>query len=186
MKKLYILLLLLPILSKAQITLNPTGATRTMIPGITLINNSTTETALLTVPDTVKANTLVGKPYKFMLLCKITTPAVSIPTLTIRIKFGSQVLTLFNGISLLGSQTTQPFVVEGYIFPITNSTQLVWARINQTPGTALTLNSTNTSLTSDWTAALTSQNLFNITAQWGGFTLGTAVLQSNVFYRYDF
>lgn len=186
MKKLYILLLILPILSKAQITLNPTGATRTMIPGITLINNSTAETSLLTVPDTIKANTLTGKPYKFMLLCKITTPAVSIPTLTIRIKFGSQVLNLFNGISLLGSQTTQPFIVEGYIFPITNSTQLVWARINQTPGTALTLNSTNTSLTSDWTASLTSQNLFNITAQWGGFTLGNAVLQSNVFYRYDF
>lgn len=176
----------MPLFVKAQITLNPTGATRTMIPGITLLNNNTTETSLMTVPDTIKANTLSGKPYKFMMLCKITTPAVSIPTLTIRIKFGSQTLTLLNNISLLGSQSTQPFIIEGFVFPITSTTQLIWAKINQTPGTALTLNSTNTALVSDWTANLSSQNLFNITAQWGGVTLGTAVLQSNVFYRYDF
>lgn len=187
MKKLLLILaLVLPFLVKAQVTLNPTGANRLMIPGITLLNNNLTETSILTLPDTVKANTLSARPYKFMLFCRLTTPSISIPTLTVRIKLGNQTLTLFNAISLLGNQTTQPFIIEGYILPITTTTQLIWAKINQSPGTALTISSANTSLMSNWTADLTTQNLFNITAQWGGFSLGTAVLESAAFYRYDF
>lgn len=188
MKKLLLLLLLIGSLGGyAQMrTVNPTGANLVMAPNVTLLNNSTTETNLLIAPDTLKANTLVAKPYRFILLCQITTPAISIPTLTIRVKLGAQVLTLFNNISLLGSQTTQPFVIEGFVFPIGTNNQIVWCRINQTPGTTLSISSGNTSLTTNWTANLATQNLFNITAQWGGITLGTAVLTSSVFYRFDY
>jgi len=188
MKKILLLIsLLIPLLGSSQILLTPTGSTRVMIPGVTISNTSATETSLMSNPDTLKANTLLGRPYKFMIMCKATTPAVSVPTLTITLKLGTQSMVVFNAISLVGSQTSQPFVIEGYIFPISATSQLIMITINQTPGSVLTMTSANTTISTNWTANSAITNLFNVTAQWGGFTtLGTASLQSLVFYRYDY
>lgn len=189
MKKMLLFLALIPLIGFAQnsISINPIGATKSITPLVTITNTSTTQINLLTSPDVVLANTLVPfRPYKFMLLCRITTPLVSIPTLTIRVKFGAQELVLVNGVSLAGSQTAQPFIIEGYILPTSTTTQIAYVRIDQNPGTALTLTNGNTTLLGNWTANLAINNDFQVTAQWGGFTLGTATLQSLWFYRPDF
>lgn len=189
MRKLLLLIAFIPVLcfGQSQISINPTGATKSVVPGITITNTNLTETSLMSSTEVIPANTLVPyRPYRFMMLCRINTPLVSIPTLTIKVKLGTQILTLVNGVSLAGSQTNQPFIIEGYILPTSATTQISYVRIDQNPGTALTLTNGNTTLLGNWTANLAVDNTFDITATWGGFTLGTANLTSIWFYRPDF
>lgn len=190
MKRFFILATLLCVsyFSYSQISLTPAGTNKVYAPLVTVSNQNTNAISLLGTNkrDTVKANTFINpsRPYRFRLLCTITTPLLSIPTLTIGIKFGSATLNVMSGTGLIGSLNTVPFVIEGIIYPITPTSQYVYATVTQTNGTVANLSLTNSEQFAIWSLSTTSDLLFDITATYGGLTvLGNTQLTSRVFER---
>lgn len=192
MKKL-LLLLLFPICLHAQTVtqrlLTPVGAVVSFGPNVTLLNNTGTETSLIgAVKDTIQANTLVPyRPYRFELNCILTTPALSLPTLTLKVKLGSNVIAMVTATTVSAGQTNAGVRIRGTLLATSTGTQVALTEIIQPNGNVIPLTNSNSNFYTQLTTDMTVPQTLDITAQWGGLiVLGTASIKSVNFYRSDF
>lgn len=193
MKKLLYLIILFPTLSFAQggnlgfPLLTPTGAVVSFNPNITISSATTTETSLLgAIKDTIKANTLVpNRPYRFEMYCVATTPAVSLPSLTLKVKLGSNVVAIVNSTSVLGGLTNAGIRIRGVILATSATTQTVLTEIVQPNGGVVNISNTNSTFYTTMTTDMTQNQILDVTSQWGGLT-GVATIKSVLYYRPDF
>jgi len=140
------------------------------------ITNTTAETSLIsaTLPAGIMG---LARALEFVCVATITTPLVSIPTLTIRVKFGGSTLTVAAGLSLVASLTNAPILLSGSIANIdATNVQYVYCEVRQSGGlVSQPISIANGSFiqqaafAEDTTAAVT----FSITAQFGGLSATT-------------
>jgi hypothetical protein len=193
MKKILFILLLLPAVCLGQggqlgfPLLTPTGAIVSFNPNINYTSASFAETSLLgAVKDTIKANTLVpNRPYRFEMYCVVTTPAISLPTLALKVKLGSQVVAMVNSTSVLGGLTNAGLRIRGIILATSTTSQTVLCEIIQPNGGILNVGNNNANFYTVLTVDMTQNQILDVTAQWGGLT-GTASIKSVLYYRPDF
>lgn len=192
MKKLLIFLLF-PLCVHAQTVtqrlLTPVGAVVSFGPNITLANNTGTETSLIgAVKDTIQANTLVPyRPYRFELNCILTTPALSLPTLTLKVKLGTNVIAMVSATTVSAGQTNAGVRIRGTLLATSMGTQVALTEIIQPNGNVIPLTNSNSNFYTQLTTDMTVPQTVDITAQWGGLiVLGTASIKSVSFYRADF
>jgi len=172
-----------------QRLLTPTGSVVSFGPNVTLANNTGTETSLLgAVKDTIQANTLVPyRPYRFELNCILTTPALSLPNLTLRIKMGANTIAMVNATTVSAGQTNAGVRIRGTVLATSLTTQVALTEIIQPNGNVIPLTNTNAIFYTTLTTDMTVPQALDITAQWGGLiVLGTASIKSVSFYRADF
>lgn len=165
-------------------SLTSVGKTRSQAPGITL-TNLTTETVIMS--DTVKANTMsTYKEVAFRVDCAVTSLLVT-PNVTVRIRFGSNVITLVSNAGITISQTNSPFVIEGTITNkgATNS-QLVSAQITQNNSTlGLSLSSPINIVRGTMSVNTTVDNLLSVTVQFGSAVTGTSIVVDKWWIKSD-
>lgn len=155
-------------------SLTSVGKTRSQAPGITL-TNLTTESVIMS--DTVKANTMsTYKEVAFRVDCALTSLLVT-PNVTVRIRFGNQVITLLSNAGITLSQTNSPFIIEG---TITNkgdtNSQLVSAQVTQNNATlGLSLTSPINIVRGTMAANTTIDNVLSVTVQFGSAITGTSI-----------
>jgi len=192
MKKLLFLLLLSTSVYAQSITkplLTPVGSVKSFSPNITLLNNTGDETSLLgSVKDTIKPNTLVPyRPYRFEMACIVTTPALSLPNLALKVRLGSNIVAMVNATGVTAGLTNAGIRIRGTILATGISTQVVLTDIIQPNGTILNLTNANGTFYSSLTTDMTQPQALDITAQWSGLiVLGTASIRSIFYYRPDF
>jgi hypothetical protein len=193
MKKILYLLLFLPTICFAQggyLTsplLTPTGAYISFPPNVTVSSASITETSLIgAVKDTIKANTLIpNRPYRFELYAIVTTPAISLPTLSLKVKLGGNTVAMISATSVAGGLTNAGIRIRGIIVATSVNTQLVLTEILQPNGGILAVGNSNANFYSSLTTDMTVPQVLDITAQWGGLT-GVATIKSVLYLRPDF
>ena len=169
--------------------LTPVGSVKSFTPNITLLNNTGVETSLLgSVKDTIKANTLVPyRPYRFELACIVTTPALSLPNLALKIKLGTATVAMVNATGVTGGLTNAGIRIRGTILATGLSTQIVLTEIIQPNGGIINLSNANASFYTETAMNMVNSQALDITAQWSGLIiLGTASIRSVWFYRFDF
>ena len=192
MKKLLFLLLLSTSVYAQSITnplLTPVGAVKSFSPNITLLNNTGDETSMLgSVKDTIRANTLVPfRPYRFEMACIVTTPALSLPNLALKVKLGSTTVAMINATGVNAGLTNAGIRIRGTILATSISTQVVLTEIIQPNGLILNLTNSNSNFYSAITTNMALPQVLDITAQWSGLiVLGTASIRSIWYYRPDF
>lgn len=192
--KITLLILLFPLFALGQggsLTspmLTPVGAVKSFAPNITIPNSNSTETSLLgVVKDTIRANTLIPfRPYRFEMACIVTTPAVSLPTLSIKVKLGSTTVAMISATSVLGGLTNAGIRIRGIILSTGMSSQIVLTEIIQPNGGVITVGNSNATFYSETAVNMSSNQTLDITGQWGGVFLGTASIKSVYYYRPDF
>ena len=142
----------------------PTGLISRIDNPITLAN-STTETTLLSTMIAGSAMTLKNR-LKFNLWCALSTQALVPGTLTIRVKYGSLVLTLGGGaLALLGSAASAPFTMSGRLSNKgTTNSQFCYGELRQASGGLSLLSPINQARSTSAIDSTTDQ-AFSITAQ---------------------
>ena len=192
MKKLIYIFLICPLLCHGQYIkqASATGSKIIRYPNLTITNtlaNVGIEKSALPTPDTIYAATMaVGSRYAFSAQINITTPALSMGNLTIKIKSGpalASVLNLTTGISLTAGVTNVPVYIEGEMEITSNTTQIINARVRQMNGTVLNVNTGNMVPQADWSLNMANQNLFDVTLTFTGVTLGTTSYTTRIFRR---
>lgn len=198
MKQILYLLFILPVFSFAQgggLTnpmLTPTGAVKSFQPNITVTSSLTSnpETSLLgAVKDTIRANTLIpNRPYRFEMYCIANIPTLALlPSLTLKVKLGTSTVAMVNSSGLLGSNLTNAGLrIRGLILATSTSTQISLTEVVQPNGNIIPLNNTNSTFYSTMSANMASNQVLDITAQWGGVLAAGATIQSVLYYRPDF
>lgn len=147
--------------------------------------NTTTAASLLVSQDTLAASEVkVGSSYHFELLCTITTPTVSIPTVTFTLSLGTSTVNFTNGLGLLGGFTNLPFRIMGEVAVKGATAEIVNVYISQNNGQAIQLTQSNMTPLSTFTNNMSIQQFFNIKMLWGGFSLGTANITPIRFTRW--
>ena len=188
MKKL-LLLLLFPLCVNAQYikSFNSTGQKIVRYPELTVTNtlgNSGVEKSLLPNPDTIFASSVnIGSRYSFSLQLNVTSPLLSVGTLTLKVKLGGSTLTLANGVAIAGLGATTPIYIEGEVEIKGMQSQIVNARILQMNGVAIPVGGSSITPQADWTNDMTQVQYFDITATFTGVTLGTTSYKSRIFRR---
>lgn len=92
--------------------LNATGRTKSLAPAIS-VSGTTAETVLLS--DTIKASTLsTYKSIRFKAYCSLTS-LLTPPSVTVRVRYGANSVSIVSGLSVNTAQTNRPFVVEGVL-----------------------------------------------------------------------
>lgn len=113
-----------------------------------------------------------AKELNFRIICSLTTVLVP-PTLTVKMKFGTSVLTIMSGLSLSTGLTASPFIIEGMIANANaNNVQIVYAKLTQANSTILVA---QPMAYADWTVDTTVDQAFALTFQFG-VTSTTTVL----------
>ncbi|WP_435018504.1 hypothetical protein TA3x_000478 [Tundrisphaera sp. TA3] len=144
------------------------------------VSNTALETTLLA--GQLSAGMLsMNNRVKFTLICSLSTAALLPGTLTIRVKYGSGVLTLGGGaLALLGGATNTPFKVTGRIANKANAaSQIAYGEITQASG-GLTLSQPVSQQVANFSVDSTLTQNVAITAQ---FSLASA---SNILTVQDF
>lgn len=155
-------------------SLTSVGKTRSQAPGLTM-TNLTTESIVMS--DTVKANTMsTYKEIAFRIDCSVTSLLVT-PGVTVRIRFGNQVVNVLSNAGITLSQTNSPFVIEG---TITNkgatNAQLIAAQVTQNNSTAgLSLSSPISLVRGTTTVDTTVDNVLSVTVQFNSAITGTSI-----------
>jgi len=149
--------------------------------GASAISNTTAEMSLFstTIPAFKMGN---SKILKFELTCQLTTPALSIPTLTLKLRFGTFTLTLATSATISASLTEKPLLIEGKIMNLTTGTQYIVVKIfNNTSGVNILsgLGRAIVVLDSNCSIDTTVDQVFNITSQFGGLS-GTASITPKI------
>lgn len=167
--------------------LTPTGAVVSFNPNVTISSSTTIETSLLgAVKDTIKANTLIpNRPYRFEMYCVVTTPALSLPSLQLKVKLGSNVVAMLNSTSVLGGLTNAGIRIRGVILATSTTTQTVLTEIVQPNGGVVNISNSNATFYTTLTTDMTQNQILDVTSQWGGLT-GVATIKSVLYYRPDF
>jgi len=142
------------------------------------LTNSTVETSLFSyVIPAGKMGT--SKILKFEIICHITTPALSIPSLTIKIKLGAAVLTIVSTATLGAAIADKPIKIEGTIANLSaTNAQFVYAQLTSASGSGLifSLLSASTVVTdAAWTVDTTLDQTFAVTGQFGGLSGTTSI-----------
>ena len=147
------------------------------------VNNTTNEVAIMS--QTIKGGALGEKrSIKFLMICQVTTPAIALPSLTIRIKYGSGSLVIASALSLQVLLTNSPFKVVGEMSNSgASNAQTVWGQITQSGTVPIGGVSGNSMVTADWAIDSTVDQTFQITAQFGGLSLGTTLTGKYGFYE---
>lgn len=144
------------------------------------LSNSTTETTLFS--QVIPAGSMgINKKLNLEALCTLTTPVVSIPTLTIRLKLGSAVLTVVSAVGLAVSQTNAPVVIEAKIRnKEASNAQILYAKVTQA-GTSLPLLIENSkAVFASWTVDTSVNQTLSITAQFGGLSAATSLTAQDI------
>jgi len=138
------------------------------------LSNSTVETTLFS--QTISGGKMgTSKALKFTLYCSLTTPALAVPTLTVKVKLGSTSLTVMSGLSLAISQTNAPFNVTGLIVnKSAPNAQFTFSQIIQ-QSASIPLVLTSALADADWTVDTTTDQLFAVTAQFGSLNATTTL-----------
>lgn len=116
------------------------------------------------------------KTLDFRALFLLTTPAISVPVLTITVEFGSSVLTLVSSIGVAINQTNAPFLITGQIINKAANGQVAHARIEQNASTIpLSLGANSGFKASDWTEDTSLDRDLIITGQFSALALGSSL-----------
>lgn len=179
------LFLLFSLTASSQIkTVSPTGTRISFTPGVSM-SGIGSETILFS--DVIRANNLlVGKYYPFRIDLSITTPAVNLASLTFRIKYGGQVMTIMNNSTLVGGLTLAPITISGYLVARTNGTQFIPVTVTQPAGSAVSVSFSNSNFRGNMTVDATLDQTFSVTAQVGGVGLGATSIFVDWVYRGEF
>lgn len=165
-------------------TVSPTGTRVSFTPGVSM-SGIATETTLFS--DVIRANNLLtGKYYPFRIDISITTPAINLASLTFRVKFGGQVVTIMSNTALVGGLTTAPITISGYLVARTDNTQFIPVTVTQPAGNAVALTFSNSNFRGTTTVDATQDQTFSVTAQLGGAGLGATSLFVDWVFRGDF
>lgn len=186
MKNLLIAFLFIPFLSQGQFrTFTPTGTRTSLTPAVT-ITNSTVETTLYS--EVIPANTLVqGKYYQFRIDIAVSTPVVNIANLTIRVKYGSQTVSIINGAALgIGMSNLTPITISGYLVSRGLNNQFVPITVSQSMGNTISLTTSNANARGLMTVNAAQDQTFAVTAQFGGVGGGNCTLVADWFLKNDF
>lgn len=141
------------------------------------VSNTTTETDLVNV--TVPANRMgTNKVLTFTSTSLLTTPAISLPSITIRGRFGNSIFLTTSSISLALNQTNTPFTIAGTISlnDAANSQSAVANFVLASNNAPLVLTGNSALQTMDMTEDTTVDVAFRLTAQFGGLS-GTTSIQ---------
>lgn len=187
MKRLIIIIaFLVPFALTAQIkTFSPTGTRISYTPAVNIIN-STVETTLFS--DVIEANSLVpGKYYQFRLDLALSTPALNLANITIRVKYGSQTVAIVNGAALsIGATTAVPVTITGVLVSRGINSQFLPVTVSQGMGSILTLGSTNSVARGLMTVDASVDQNFSVTAQFSGVGGNACSLITDWVLRYDY
>lgn len=193
MKRIIITLLLIISVAYGQnITnslLTPTGAVKSFNPNITLSNNTANWTSMLgSVKDTIRANTLVPyRPYRFEVALVVNTPALSLPNLAMRIRFGGQTVAMVNSTLVLASLNNAGIRIRGTIISTGMNSQIVLTEVIQPNGNVINISNNNGSFYAETTVNAAANQTLDVEAQWSGLVvLGNATIRSVWFYRPDY
>lgn len=151
------------------------GATWRECPSTT-ISNSVAETTILSV--TIPGKDLdLYKLIRYEMYCNLTSIVVP-PTVTIKVKYGSGVLTAVSALTININQNSQPFIIEGVIVNrnLTNS-QYAYSKVSQhaTQG-PLALTSPIYDARTTFAIDSTTDQTFAITTQFGGLIATTSLV----------
>jgi len=144
------------------------------------VTNTTAETNLFT--QVIPAGKMGAvKELSFELLCMLTTPLLSLPTLTLRLKYGASVLTVSSGTALAVSQTNEPFILKGKIVNKSVNSQVVYARIEQSTASApLVLGVSSSFKAAKWAIDTSADQTFSLTSQFSLLSGTTSISVENV------
>lgn len=175
MKYILTFIFLIGIAQAQNRALNASGRTKSLAPAVS-VSGTTSETVLLS--DTIKGKTLsTYKSVKFKIYCSITS-LLTPPSVTVRVKYGANSVSIVNGLSINVSQTNKPFVIEGVLVNrgVTNS-QYIYGTVQQ-HATLGPLALTSPIYQASGTISTDSETdqLFSITSQFGA-SIGTTTLQ---------
>ncbi len=137
------------------------------------VSNTTSETTVFS--QVIPAGKMgTSKKLSLDLLSTLTTPAISIPTITVRIKLGSSTLVVVNAIGLAISQTNSPFTIAGVIRNRdASNVQIAYAHITQSASNLPMLLANSSAVYADWAVDTTVDQTLSVTVQFGGLSAGT-------------
>lgn len=122
-----------------------------------------------------------GKKLRLEMLFTLSTAAISLPTLTVKIKLGSQTLTIANGLGLTASQTNAPFTVDARIRNKDDAgQQMAYARMAQNGNNLTLLIANSQAVYADMTVDTTQDQNLQVTAQFGGLSSGNTLTLRDV------
>lgn len=145
--------------------------------GAAAISNTVSEMSLFstTIPAYKMGD---SKILKFELTCAITTPTLSIPTLTLKLRFGTFTMNITTTVTINASLTEKPILIEGKIMNITSSSQYIVVKVFNNSSGVNILSGLGSGLTVvDSTSAIdtNSDQVFSITSQFGGLSGTTSI-----------
>lgn len=149
--------------------------------GSTLLNTTAETTLFSTVIPAGKLGS--AKILDFKICFHISTPTLSIPTLTLKLKLGSASLTLSSTANLSANLTDKPLIVEAEIsnLGVANS-QFVLAKVfNNSAGLILSgLSSAFSATDGTWAVDTTVDQTLSVTGQFGALSGTTTVTPKSV------
>lgn len=140
------------------------------------VNNTAVETILF--QQTIPARAMgLNKILRFTHLGFLTTPALLVPNITLKIYLGASVVTVVSASTMTASQTAKPFLVEAMIANNSSTAaQIGFARVTETAATLLILSAGGVSMNSiNWTLDTTVDQLFKVTVQFSAASTGTTL-----------
>jgi len=154
------------------------GFAVTELAGVSL-NNSLSETTLFSqVIEAGKMGTV--KELGFEFFCMLTTPALSLPSLTIRLKFGGNTLTVANSLGIAASQSNEPFIVRGKIVNKASNSQVAYACIEQGAASLpLVLGVASSFKGAKWSVDTSQDQTLSLTGQFSLLSGGTTLTLEN-------
>jgi hypothetical protein len=115
-----------------------------------------------------------SKKLSLSLLATLTTPLLSIPSITVRVKLGNAVLTVINNVGLVASQNNAPFTLDATIRNKDDpAIQIAYAKMIQNASNGTLLNSNATATYADWTVDTTVDQTLSVTVQFGALSSNT-------------
>jgi hypothetical protein len=151
----------------------PMGNVVSIAPGTTI-----TQTSPSTVfySETIPANTLIPvRWFPLHMEFQLTTPTIGVPGISITVQFGSQTYNIMSSAALVGGSNSGLFTLDLSMVALTNSFQKISARVSQPNGTLITLGS-GYSPVGNFTVDNSVDNLFTVSIQFTGVSLGTSQL----------
>jgi hypothetical protein len=181
--KTLLLLLLLPFCVAAQSNkiASPMGNIVSISPGTTITQTSPVTTFYT---ETIPAGTFIpNRWYHMYMAFKLTTPTLGIPGLSVTFQYGSQTFNLMSNASLLGSITNGLFTIDFYMLSTGISSQIPFAEIRQPNGSVISLSPSTATPVGAFTTNAAVDNVFSVSIQFTGASLGTSSLNNFWVFR---
>lgn len=144
------------------------------------VSNTTSETDLLS--HTVEANTLDGKTaLRLSIYGRADSPMLTLPALTVKVYFGSNSVTLLNGVLVSTSLSDAPFALNAVFAQFDNNTNKVYcnAEIKQDASRFILTGTGRENIIEDsvLTADTTTDQIMKVTVQFSLLSASTQVKQ---------